>query len=62
MLNEREVRDMWGSAVDTDEFPRPIQHGPEGRKWDVRNVVEAWFYTKHKGLKKKTVRRPKGEG
>ena len=61
MLTEREVREMAGDAVDTDEFPRPIQHGPEGRKWD-KNAVDAWVYTKKGGLTKKPVRRPKDEG
>ena len=60
MLTEQEVRELVGDAVDTDEFPRPVQYGPEGRKWDSE-TVEAWVHTK-KGLKKKTVRRPKGEG
>ena len=60
LLSEREVRELAGDAVDTDEFPRPVQYGPDGRKWD-EDVVEAWVQTK-KGLKKKTVRRPKGEG
>ena len=59
LLTEREVREMAGSDVDSDDFPRPMVHGPEGRKWD-QETVESWMYTK-KGLKKKTVRRPKGE-
>ena len=61
MLDEREVRELAGDDVNTDEFPRPVQYGPEGRKW-AEAVVEAWFHAKHKGFKKKTVRRPKGEG
>ena len=52
MLSEREVRDLAGDAVDTDEFPRPVQVGPDGRKWDTA-TVEAWVYTKKGGLKKK---------
>ena len=60
MLTEHEVRELAGDAVDTDEFPRPVQHGPEGRKWD-EDTVEAWVYKKKGGLTKKTVRRPKGE-
>ena len=52
---------MAGDAMDTDEFPRPIQHGPSGRKWDPP-TVEAWVYTKKGGLTKKVVRRPKDEG
>ena len=60
MLSEREVRELAGDAVDTDEFPRPAQVGPVGRKWD-KATVEAWVQTK-KGLVKKTVRRPRGEG
>ena len=60
MLTEREVREVAGNAVDTDSFPRPVQHGPAGRKWD-EETVEAWVATK-KGLKKKKVKRPKGEG
>ena len=61
MLTEREVRELAGVAVDTDEFPRPGQYGPDGRKWD-KDTVEAWVYTKKGGLTKKAVRRPKGEG
>ena len=61
MLTEREVRELAGDAVDTDEFPRPVQVGPEGRKWNA-DVVEAWVYKKKGGLTKKAVRRPKGEG
>ena len=60
MLTESEVREMAGKAVDTDEFPRPVQHGPEGRKWD-EDTVDAWMHTK-KGLVKKKVKRPWGEG
>ena len=54
LITEREVRAVAGDAVDTDAFPRPVQHGPAGRKWD-KDTVEAW-------VAKKTVRRPKGEG
>ena len=60
MLDEREVRAVVGNAIDTDSFPRPVQYGPAGRKWDEA-TVEAWVATK-KGIKKKAVRRPKGEG
>ena len=61
LLTEREVREKAGSDVDSDDFPRPMVHGPEGRKWD-KETVEAWVYTKKGGLSKKAVRRPKGEG
>ena len=44
-----------------DGFPRPVQYGPEGRKWDSE-TVEAWMHSKKDGLKKKRVKRPKGEG
>ena len=58
MLTEREVRELAGAAVDTDEFPRPHQYGPMGLKWldsDVRKWLE-------KRTPNKKVRRPKGEG
>ena len=61
MLTELEVRELAGGDVDTDEFPRPVQVGPEGRKWDSA-TVEAWVYKKKGGLTKKVVRRPRGEG
>ena len=51
MLTEREVRELAGDAVDTDEFPRPAQVGPEGRKWDEA-TVEAWVHATKKGLVK----------
>ena len=61
MLTEREVRELAGDEVDTDEFPRPVQYGPEGRKWD-EDTVEAWVNSKKDGLKKQKVKRPKDEG
>ena len=61
MLTEHEVREVAGDAVDTDDFPRPVQYGPEGRKWD-EDAVDAWFHSKKDGLKKKKVKRPKGQG
>ena len=59
LLSKDEVRELVEDAVDSDDFPRPMVYGPDGRKWD-KETVESWMYTK-KGLKKKTVRRPKGE-
>ena len=41
-----------------DEFPRPNQYGPSGRKW-LDSDVKKWM---EKRTPKKTVRRPKGEG
>ena len=58
MLTEPEVRELCGSAVDSDEFPRPIQHGPEGRKWDVE-TVEAWVHTKRRASRKRLYAGPR---
>ena len=58
LLSEREARELAGEDVGTDEFPRPNQYGPGGRKWldsDVRKWLE-------KRTQKKKLRRPKGEG
>ena len=61
LLTEREVHELAGETKMADGFPRPVQYGPEGRKWDSE-TVEAWMHSKKDGLKKKRVRRPKGEG
>ena len=58
MLTEQEVREQAGDAVDTDEFPRPHQYGPAGRKW-LDSDVKKWL---DKRPPQKKVRRPKGEG
>ena len=58
LLTEREVRELAGDEVDTDEFPRPNQYGPGGRKW-LDSDVKKWL---GKRTPKKTVRRPKDEG
>ena len=58
MLTEREVRDLAETRWDTDEFPRPNQYGPGGRKW-LDSDVKKWL---GKRTPKKTVRRPKDEG
>ena len=58
LLSEREVRELAGDAVGTDEFPRPNQYGPGGSKW-LDSDVKKWM---GKRTPKKTVRRPKGEG
>ena len=57
MLTEPEVRELAGSAVDSDEFPRPNQYGPSGRKW-LDSDVKKWMAKRTK----KKVRRPAGEG
>ena len=58
MLTEREVRELAGDAVDTDEFPSPNQYGPSGRKW-LDSDVKKWM---EKRTPQKKLRRPKGEG
>ena len=59
LLTELEVRALAGDAVDTDGFPRPIQYGPDGRKW-AEATVSVWInQQKSKG---RTNKRPKGEG
>ena len=58
LLTEQEVRELAGAAVDSDEFPRPNQYGPAGRKW-LDSDVKKWL---GKRAPKKTVRRPKDEG
>ena len=58
LLSEREVRELAGDAVDTDEFQRPNQYGPGGRKW-LDSDVKKWL---EKRTWHKKVRRPKGEG
>ena len=42
MLTEREVRDLIWTAADAAGFPRPVQYGPAGRKWDEA-AVTAWL-------------------
>ena len=59
MLTEREVRDLIWTAADAAGFPRPVQYGPAGRKWDEAAVTE-WL-AKQSTTRRK-VRRPKGEG
>ena len=58
LLSEQDVRELAGDAMDTDEFPRPNQYGPAGRKW-LDSDVKKWL---EKRTLKKTVRRPRGEG
>ena len=59
LLTEREVRALAGAAVDTDGFPRPIQYGPEGRKW-AEATVRVWL--SQQKVKGRTKKRPKDEG
>ena len=61
MLHEREVRELAGDAMDSDEFPHPNQYGPSGRKW-LDSDVKKWLETTEKPTPKKTQRRPWGEG
>ena len=59
LLTEREVREVAGDSVDTDGFPRPIQYGPEGRKW-AEATVSVWL--SQQKTKGRTKKRPKGDG
>ena len=39
LLTEREVHELAGETRMADGFPRPVQYGPEGRKWDKDAVT-----------------------
>ena len=56
MLTVRDIVALAGN-VNALGFPRPIQHGPAGTKWDDAEVT-AWLAKQ--STKPRTVRRPKG--
>ena len=56
MLTERDIEAL-AADVHAPGFPRPIQHGPAGTKWDEA-AVTAWL-AKQSTTRRK-VRRPKG--
>ena len=59
MLTEREVRELAGAAVDTDQFPRPNQYGPSGRKWLRVGCGRSGWQSERR---KRSCAAPKGEG
>ena len=58
MLTVRDIVALAGN-VNAPGFPRPIQHGPGGTKWDEADVT-AWLAAQ--STKRRKVRRPKGAG
>ena len=58
LLSYMEVWDLVGQDMNLNDFPKPNQYGPSGRKW-LDSDVQKWL---EKRTPKKKVRRPKDEG